>query len=182
MEIPLNLSEYIKDSLINGSVCRWDKNEIKFFISPIFADIKNYEKFEYYEIIKTAAKIWSETKIINIEETNNGNNADIIVNWTKTGRKTEGNCKYISIINSCFKLISIEIGLPNEYSQKTVSKDTILHTALHEFGHALGLGHGIEIDDLMFVPHKKTLNKISNNDLSVLKFLYSSPTGTRLNI
>ena len=123
-----------------------------------------------------------ETKIINIEETNNGNNADIIVNWTKTGRKTEGNCKYISIINSCFKLISIEIGLPNEYSQKTVSKDTILHTALHEFGHALGLGHGIEIDDLMFVPHKKTLNKISNNDLSVLKFLYSSPTGTRLNI
>ena len=143
---------------------------------------KSYEKEHYYEIIKKAAKIWSETGIVKLIRTENRNNADIIVNWTKVGRVFEGNCKYISIINSRFKLISAEIGLPNEYSPKIVSDDTILHTALHEFGHALGLGHGVDADDVMFVPHQKTLSKISQNDFEVLKFLYSAPAGERVNL
>ena len=176
------LQEYIKDSLINGNITRWDKNEVCFFITKIVSNIKDYEKEQYYEIIKTAAKIWSATYIVTLNHTENRDNADIIVNWTKVGRTFEGNCKYVSIINSRFKLISLEIGLPNELSPKIVSDDTILHTALHEFGHALGLGHGIAPNDVMFVPHQKTLRKISQNDLSVLKFLYSNPVGTKINL
>ena len=176
-----NLSEYIKDSLINKRICRWDKNEINFYIADIVSNIKSYEKEQYCQIIKSAAKIWSETGIIRLIYTENRDKADIVVNWTKVGRVFEGNCKYVSLINSGFRLVSIEIGLPNEYSPKIVSDDTILHTALHEFGHALGLGHGIDADDIMFVPHQKTLNKISKNDYEVLRFLYSRPAGEIVN-
>ena len=43
---------------------------------------------------------------------------------------------------------------------------------MHEFGHAVGLGHGIEPDDIMFVPHQKNISVPSENDLYVLKTLY----------
>lgn len=177
-----NLSQYIKDSLINERIARWDNKDINFYIADIVSNIKSYDKEHYYEIIKKSAKIWSDTGVVKLNHTENRDNADIIVNWTKVGRVFEGNCKYLSIINSRFKLISIEIGLPNEYSPKIVSDDTILHTALHEFGHALGLGHGTHPNDVMFVPHQKTLHKISKNDYEVLKFLYSNPAGETVNL
>ena len=44
---------------------------------------------------------------------------------------------------------------------------------MHELGHSLGLGHGIEVDDLMFVPHQKNISQPSENDLYVLKTIYS---------
>ena len=45
---------------------------------------------------------------------------------------------------------------------------------MHELGHALGLGHGIEINDIMFVPHQKNITTPSDNDLYVLKKIYLS--------
>ena len=45
---------------------------------------------------------------------------------------------------------------------------------MHEFGHALGLGHGIEIDDMMYVPHKKNIQIPSENDIHVLKTIYKN--------
>ena len=44
---------------------------------------------------------------------------------------------------------------------------------MHEFVHALGLGHGVDVDDLMYVPHQKNISIPSDNDVFVLKQIYS---------
>ena len=102
------------------------------------------------------------------------NSADIIIKWAKVGRVFEGMCKYPSVINGIIKKISIDIGLPNEYSPKNTTNESIFATMMHELGHALGLGHGVEVDDIMYVPHQKNISSPSENDLYILKKIYLS--------
>lgn len=122
---------------------------------------------------------WNSTlasRHINIclQQTYSAAQADINIHWVKVGRVYEGMCKYLSIIGSQIVKISIDIGLPNEYSGKNTTELSIYCAIMHEFGHALGLGHGIEIDDIMFVPHKKNISIPSDNDLYVLEKIYKN--------
>lgn len=175
------IDNYIKDSLINGKVTRFNKNIINVFVSQIVAPLSTSEKQNYYDAISNAIRIWNEYAPAKFQQINFPQGADIIINWSKVGIKLEGMCKFRSIVASEIKAITIDIGLPNPNSPKKIDNETILHTILHELGHALGLGHGVEIDDIMFVPHQKTLNKPSENDIYVLNTLYKNQIGSTFN-
>jgi len=175
MAVLQNINEYISKSRLRGNLCRWRKNLINVFVTPISANINNKE-FMYFQIDK-ALKSWNEVFQTNniplqFQKVKDVSQADITIHWVKVGRVYEGMCKYLSIIGNEIKKISIEIGLPNEYSGKEVTELSIYCAIMHEFGHSVGLGHGIEPDDIMFVPHQKNISIPSDNDLYVLKELY----------
>ena len=176
MTVSTLINSYIENSKINGRLCKWDKSSVNVFITPITANIS--DKNFLYSQVQKAVNVWNNALkqchinlSLNIIQT--PVNADIVIHWTKVGRVFEGMCKYPSVINGVLKKISIDIGLPNEYSGKNTSNESIFATILHELGHSLGLGHGIEIDDAMYVPHKKNIAVPSENDLYVLKMIYS---------
>jgi len=176
MVISEKITDYLNNSKINGKLCRWDKSIINIYITPISGSISDKD-FLYYQIEK-AYMSWNtilKQNNINIffQKTLTPNNADVTVHWVKVGRVYEGMCKYLSVIGSSIKKISIEIGLPNVYSPKEVTDLSIYCAMMHEFGHALGLGHGVDIDDIMYVPHKKNISLPSGNDLYVLKEIYN---------
>lgn len=175
MTLSNKINTYINNSLLRGKLCRWYKSPVLVYITPITASIGNKE-FLISQVEK-AISSWNTTLLnsaipVRFEQTSTPQNADIIIHWVKVGRVYEGMCKYLSIINNEIKKISIDIGLPNEFSGKNTTDLSIYCAIMHEFGHALGLGHGVEIDDIMYVPHQKNISTPGANDLYVLKEIY----------
>ena len=175
MPISPNINKYIESSKINGRLCRWQKPLINVFITPITASIS--DKNFYYTQVERAVNVWNNTMReigINIQFCiiQTPQNADIVVHWVKVGRVFEGMCKYVSVINGEIRKISIDIGLFNEYSPKNITNESIFSSILHELGHSLGLGHGVDVDDSMYVPHQKNVQIPSENDKFVLKEIY----------
>lgn len=170
------INEYINNSKVNGKYIKWDKSIINVHITPITAPIENKEF--YYSEVERAINIWNKSLkeiglSIQYNKISTPTNADVIIRWVKVGRVYEGMCKYPSIINGIIKKIWIEIGLKNEHSPKNTTNESIFFAIMHEFGHALGLGHGVEIDDLMYVPHQKNISIPSENDLYILMQIYN---------
>ena len=177
MGLSSNINTYIKNSMIRGQLAGWSRGSmVSVYITPITMQIES--KNFYYEEIKRAMQNWNsilkQNDInLNFTLTDSPQEANVIIHWTKVGRVFEGMCKYLSVIGNEIKKVSIEVGLENEYSPKTVTKESIFFVMMHEFGHALGLGHGVDVDDVMYVPHQKNISTPSENDLFVLKMIYS---------
>ncbi len=166
--------KYVENSKINGRLCKWDKPAVNVFVTqPSDAGRKEY----WYSKVDEAIFNWNmvlKSNGINLQfvKIQNPQTADIVVHWVKVGRVYEGMCKYLSVVNGIFKKISIDIGMPNEYSGKDTTDLSIYCAIMHEFGHALGLGHGVDVDDIMYVPHQKNISVPSENDIYVLKQIY----------
>lgn len=174
MSVSPNITQYINNSLIRGNLCGWNKSHVTVFITPITAGIDNKEYM--YSQVENAINSWNNVLRQNnipvqFQKTAQAQAADIVVHWVKVGRVYEGMCKYLSVVGTSLKKISIDIGLPNSYGRETTDL-SIYCAIMHEFGHALGLGHGVEIDDIMYVPHQKNISVPDENDIYVLKQIY----------
>ena len=58
-----------------------------------------------------------------------------------------------------------------------MDESEVYHTILHEIGHAIGLGHSHNKADIMYTPHQRGVNSISQGDVLTVNWLYSLPQG-----
>lgn len=175
MVISANINTYIQNSKIRGQLSRWQKSVVNVYVSPILSNVQR--KDFMINQVTLAMNSWNnflrQNNIsVQFQAVQVAVNADIVVHWVKVGRVYEGMCKYLSVTGGVINKIAIDIGLENEFSGKNTTDLSIYCAIMHEFGHALGLGHGVDVDDIMFVPHQKNIQIPSENDIYVLKEIY----------
>lgn len=163
---------------VTNLTLRWTYFPLTVFIDNSF--IK--QKSEYVDNFRQALEIWesSTNNLITFFVTTSPD-ANIMIEWVPSLKEkatdTLGNTdlKFINI--SEFGLIkNAKIELLTKSDSRQLSETDMINLALHEIGHALGLSHSNDENDIMYpvliVPSKE-IKKISISEIQKLQEIYS---------
>ena len=175
---------YIEQVPFDKGVLRWD--ESRFPLKIIINNQSGQELPPYYleEITKAFEQWQTSSGFITFATTQKTHNADIIINIepTPSDMCSEKNCKYVvgfttpSVKGENLKNMTITLYTKDAYNNFFSDKE-LYNTILHEIGHAIGLGHSHNPADIMYTPHQKGINSISQGDKLTVNWLYTLPQG-----
>jgi hypothetical protein len=107
------------------------------------------------------------------------NDSQMNVEWRRVDRKSLGNCTFSYNKDSLIYSAEVSIGISDGLiHQKYMDENEVFHTIIHEIGHALGLGHSTNPEDIMYTPHQYGVTRLSRRDIESIKWLYTLPYGT----
>ena len=173
---------YLSHCLKNDKLIRWPDKcmPLKVHIAP-FRWYKEKELgYFYYSMVKEAFELWKNASNgkLSFEFVDNLFNSQINIEWKRVDRISLGHCLFN--LDPMGRLFSaeIQIGLSDGLiHQQYQDKNEVMHTIIHEIGHALGLNHSPYQEDIMYVPHKYGVTSVSQRDIHTLKWLYEFPYG-----
>lgn len=151
------------------------------YISPMKFYSKQGQDHLYKGMVIKACQEWervSQGKVkFNIVD--NLLSSNINVEWRRIDRKALGHCQFSYDANNRLYGAEVSIGLSDGVMcQRYMAEEEVYHTILHEFGHALGLGHSPYDTDIMYTPHKYGVISLSKRDITTLQWLYKLNQGT----
>ena len=167
--------------VLGGS--KWEKNHLTFFIRNFPSSMGNNHK-GVRDTIKAAAEAWSKVSLLTISEAKDISSADIVIQFVKGHH---GNHKSFdgpdsSLGHARDPVYGGDVCF-NDYVKWTVdSRDSkrytrydLLHLALHELGHALGLGHSNDNNAVMAPFYKRSggnARSLTRGDIDGIQKLY----------
>lgn len=182
----MNKLTYLSNHLKNGKLIRWPQQcfPLPVFIAPCtFYSITETDRYMYQQMAINAFNEWekvSQGKIAFVLTTSM-NDSQINLEWRRVDRKSLGTCYFNYDNNSRLYSAEVSIGISDGIIHKQyMDENEVYHTILHEVGHALGLGHSTNSDDIMYTPHQYGQVTLSKRDINSIKWLYSLPYGTSL--
>ena len=178
---------YIYNATYGNDILRWD---IRSFPLKVYIDKLGSVPSYYIDAIEQAMALWvRNTNFVKFERIQDEKSADIIVTFKDIDKNQceNGVCKYVVAYtepsisgNNLLKRMNLTFYRTNPLNQG-FSREVIYNTAIHEFGHTLGImGHSDNPMDLMyslknddFSPWYGAFRQgLSMRDLNTLVLLY----------
>ena len=171
---------YVSESLINGRLMRWTYMPLNVYIAPMNFYSKVGEDYKYKGMVKRALEEWQRATKgkVSFKIVENLLDSQINIEWKRVERKALGYCNFSYDGQQRLYGAEVSIGLTEgKVHADYMSESEVYHTILHEIGHAIGLGHSPNKKDIMYTPHQKGINSVSNGDVLTVNWLYKFPQG-----
>ena len=176
----MELKTYLHESFKNGRLMRWTFMPLSVYISPMKFYTKQGQNDFYQAMVIKACEEWEKAcPGVQFKLAENLLSSNINVEWRRIDRKALGHCQFNYDKSNRLFGAEVSIGLSDGViCQKYMAEGEVYHTILHEFGHALGLGHSPYDTDIMYTPHKYGVVSLSPRDKTTIKWLYKLNQGT----
>lgn len=171
---------YVGESLKNGKIMRWTFMPLNVYIAPMKFYSKQGQDSKYRQMVIRALNEWqSATKNrVSFKIVDNLLGSNVNIDWKRVERKALGHCYFSFDGSNRLYGAEVAIGLTEGLVHAGyMDEGEVYHTILHEIGHAIGLGHSPNPADIMYTPHQKGINSISEGDRLTVNWLYSLPQG-----
>ena len=177
----MNRLTYLNENLKNDTLIRWPDQcfPLPVYIAPCkWYSMSGSDRYQYNNMVIQALNTWEAVSRgkVSFLLVNSLAESQVNVEWRRVDRKSLGDCRFSFDKDARLYSAEVSIGISDGILHNQYMDDNeVLHTILHEIGHALGLGHSPDTGDIMYTPHQYGIVNLSQRDINSVYWLYSLP-------